>query len=340
MNTTFIYIIRVISTISILLLLLSGCTAIIVANHVVPKNPEIEAEDIVIDVPFVAQNKFYCGPASLTMVAEYYGRNLTLSQVEKLMYLPIVKGSLQTELQATARSLNFATFPMRLDRKSLSAEIDQNHPVIILQNLSLGVYPIWHYAVVVGRSPNSDHLLLHSGDHEYYRIPWNTFENTWKRGNHWALVVLPAGEIPKSATEQQALRAALDLEKTGKLRAAQLTYAAIVERWPESFKAYVGLANSYMQLKQPLAASKAYRKALSLNKYSTKTLNNFAYSAYKLGCEITAIKAANCAFKLSGSNKRILATLNELKTKSISPSNHAYCPRIFCSRQTLAANTN
>ena len=217
---------RVVITISIFSALLSGCTAIIVANHVVPKTPEIENGDIVIDVPFVAQNKFFCGPASLTMVADYYGRDLTLSQVEKLMYLPVVKGSLQTELQATARSLNFATFPMKLDRESLIAEIDQKRPVIILQNLSLEMYPIWHYAVVVGRSPNSDYLLLHSGEHEYYRVPWKTFENTWKRSTQWALLVLPPGKLPASASEQQALRAAIDLEKTGKHRAAQITYAA------------------------------------------------------------------------------------------------------------------
>ncbi|MEM8844330.1 MAG: PA2778 family cysteine peptidase [Pseudomonadota bacterium] len=331
--------IRIIAVLSFIILLLPGCTAIFIANHVVPKKPEIKPGDVVIDVPFIKQDKFYCGPASLTMVADYYGRDLTLKQVEQLMYLPVVNGSLQTELQATARSMKFAAFPMNLNRETLSAEIDQERPIIVLQNLSLEVYPVWHYSVVVGRSPNIDHLLLHSGQHQYYRIPWHTFENTWKRSKQWALVLLPPGELPESISEPQALQAALDLETTGNYRSAQLTYKAITKRWPNSFKAYVGLANTHMQLKEPLAASNSYQKALKLNKQSTKTLNNFAYSAYQLGCEITAIAAAKCAYKMSGSNQKILTTLNELKAKSKTPRNHNYCPRILCNSQSLAANS-
>ena len=320
-----------------LLALISGCTAIFVANEVVPKNPEILPGDTVIDVPFIAQKKFYCGPASLAMVADYYGVKTTSSQIEKRMLLPARKGTLQVELQATARSLNFASFPMQMDRQSLITAIDQEQPVIVLQNLSLDIYPRWHYAVVVGRSETTDHLLLHSGEHEYYRVRWQTFKNTWQRSGNWALMVLPAGELPGSISQQQALKAAMDLEKTGKVRAAQLSYAAISQRWPKSFAAHVGLANTYMKLNEPLAASKAYQQALKLDKYSASTLNNFAYSAHDLGCEITAIHAAGCALKMSGSDKRILATLNDLKSKPGNPSNHDQCPRIVCNGQTLAS---
>lgn len=320
----------------VVLVLMKGCTAIIVANEIVPKKPEIKPGDIVIDVPFIAQEKFYCGPASLAMVSDYYGHKVSTHQIEQLMLLPVKKGTLQVELQATARSLNLAAFPMQMNREALIAAIDQEQPVIVLQNLSLDIYPRWHYAVVVGRSPNTDHLLLHSGEHEYYRVRWQTFKNTWQRSNNWALMALPPGELPSNISEQQALKAALDLEKTGKVRAAQLTYAAISQRWPNNFNARVGLANTYMQLKQPLAASKAYQQALNMDKGSASTLNNFAYSAYALGCEVTAIHAADCALKMSGSDKRILSTLDELKSKSRHPKNHAHCPRIICNGQTLA----
>ena len=319
------------------LIFMSGCTAILVANEVVPKKPEIEPSDIVIDVPFIAQNKFYCGPASLVMVSDYYGVKTTTSQIEQRMLLPVREGTLQVELQATARSLNLASFPMQMDRKSLITAIDQEQPVIVLQNLSLDVYPRWHYAVVVGRSLNTDYILLHSGQHEYYRVRWQTFKNTWQRSGYWALMALPPGELPGNVSEQQALQAALDLEKTGNVRAAQLTYDAISHRWPKSFSAHVGLANTYMKLKEPLAASKAYQQALKLNKFSTSALNNFAYSAYDLGCEITAIHAADCAFRMSGSDKRILSTLRELKSKPGKPSNHDLCPRIVCKGHTLAS---
>ena len=89
-----------------------------------------------------------------------------------------------------------------------------------------------------------------------------TFENTWERAGYWALVAAPVGDIPSSASEETVIRSAIDLEKIGRPRMAQLTYQAALNRWPDSFGAHVGLANTHMVLNEPLAASHAYRKAL------------------------------------------------------------------------------
>ncbi len=175
--------------------------------------------------------------------------------------------------------------------------------------------------------------------HKYYRSSWTTFENTWRRGKYWALIAAPIADIPNSVTKKEAVKVALDLEKVGKLRAAQLTYAAVIGRWPENFTAQVSLANTHMQLQEPLAASKAYKQALQLNTQSAETLNNFAYSAFDLGCEITALEAASCAIRLDRANHKALsATLNELKSKPVTPSNHAHCPQIRCNNHSIAAN--
>lgn len=318
--------------------ILSGCTAIAVADRIIPKEPQHLSTDIKIDVPFIEQTDHHCGPSALAMVANYYGHPVNAEEVANLMFLPEKKGSLQIELQAAARSLDLVAFKTSMNFASLRAEIDAERPVIVLQNLALNVYPIWHYSVVTGRSPNSDYFLLHSGRHEYYRSAWSTLENTWRRGKYWALIVVPAGEIPHSVAENEATQAAIDLEEIGKYRAAQLTYAAIIERWPDNFVAQVGLANTHMQLKEPLAASQAYIQALQVNTQSAEALNNFAYSAYELGCEVTAFEAANCAIRLDNANhKELIATLNELKSLTPNPSNHASCPKIRCNNRSIAA---
>ena len=312
-----------------------------VADRIIPKQPQDLPSDIRLDVPYIEQTDNLCGPSSLAMVANYYGNNFTAEQVAELMYIPEKKGSLQIEMQAAARSLDLVAFSMHMDLASLRAEINAERPVIVLQNLAFNVYPIWHYSVVTGRDPNNDYFLLHSGRHQYYRSSWTTLENTWRRGKYWALVAVPIGDIPTSATENEAIQAALDLEKIGKLRAAQLTYAAIIERWPGNFTAQVGIANTHMQLQEPLAASLAYKQALQLNTHSAEVLNNFAYSAFDLGCEVTALEAAHCAIRLDGANhKEITATLNELKEMSVNPSNHATCPKIRCNDRSVAANSN
>ena len=322
-----------------LLHVLSGCTAIAVADRIIPKQPQDLPTDIRLDVPFIEQTDNLCGPSSLAMVANYYGQNATAEDVANLMYIPNKKGSLQIEMQAAARSLGLVAYSMHMDLASLRAEINAERPVIVLQNLAFSIYPIWHYSVVTGRDPNNDYLLLHSGRHKYYRSSWTTFENTWRRGKYWALIAAPIGDIPSSVTEKEAIKAALDLEKVGQLRGAQLTYAAIIDRWPENFTAQVGLANTHMKLQEPLAASEAYKQALQLNTQSAEALNNFAYSAFDLGCEITALEAANCAIRLDQANHRELsATLSELKNKSALPSNHTNCPQIRCNDRSIAAN--
>ena len=319
--------------------LLSGCTAMAVADRIIPKEPQDRPSDIKLDVPYIEQTDHHCGPAALAMVANYYGQSVSAAEVADLIYLPEKKGSLQIEMQAAARSLDLVAFKMNMDLPSLRAEINAERPVIILQNLAFNVYPVWHYSVVTGRDPNNEYFLLHSGRHEYYRSSWTTLENTWRRGGYWALVAVPIGDIPSSVNETEAIQAALDLENVGKYRAAQLTYAAIIERWPENFTAQVGLANTHMLLEEPLAASQAYKQALQLNTQSAEALNNFAYSAFELGCEVTALEAANCAIRLDGANhKELFATLSELKSLTASPSNHAMCPKIRCKGRSLAAN--
>lgn len=310
-----------------------------VADRVVPKEPQDLPGDIRIDVPFFAQTENLCGPSTLAMVANYYGHTASPDDISKLVYIPKKKGSLQIEMRAAARNLDLVAYTMNMDLDSLSAEIDAERPVIVLQNLALNVYPVWHYSVVTGRAPNNEYLLLHSGRHEYYRTSWHTFKNTWERSNYWALIVTPIGDIPTSATEEVVIEAALGLEKTGRLRAAQMTYAAAAERWPQSFSAYVGLANTHMHLREPLAASQAYQHALQLNTRSAAVLNNFAYTAFDLGCEVTALMAARCAMKIDTSNQlEIAATLSELKEMTASPINHTSCPKIRCNDQAIASN--
>ena len=339
MNFSNLKIIHTLILVYIVATTLSGCAAIVVADRIVPKEPQDLPTDIRIDVPFYAQTENLCGPSSLAMVASYYGNNVSPEDVSKLVYIPKKKGSLQIEMRAAVCNLGLVAYTMNMDLESLRSEIDAERPVIVLQNLALSVYPVWHYSVVTGRDPNNDYLLLHSGRHEYYRTPWTTFENTWKRANNWALIAAPIGDIPASANEDVVIQAALGLEKAGKLRAAQLTYAAAIERWPDNFTAHVGLANMHMRLEEPLAASQAYQQALQLNTHSAEVLNNFAYSAFDLGCEVTALVAASCAVKLDKSHQlEIASTLSELKSMTASPTNHPICPKIRCNKQAIAAH--
>ena len=97
---------------------------------------------------------------------------------------------------------------------ALVAEVLAGHPVIVLQNLGLSWYPVWHYAVVIGVDPARDHLILHSGQTANKRNPARVFARTWARSGFWAMVVLPPGGLPASLDETGCLRAVSAMEKT------------------------------------------------------------------------------------------------------------------------------
>ncbi|MDG1249669.1 MAG: PA2778 family cysteine peptidase [Gammaproteobacteria bacterium] len=313
-------------------LLLSACTTL--ADHVLPKQPQDQASDIVLQVPFFDQTAYYFGPAALSMIANFYILPLRPGQLHHFKSSPNKTSGLQLEMLATAREIGLQSYHHANDINSLFNAIDRQRPVIVLQNLAIDAYPVWHYAVVVGYSADKEFLLLHSGRHEYYRAARTTFENTWSRAANWSLALSPITDIPEDADINKVIAAAIDLEHLGHARAAQITYSAILKRWPDHFAAYLGLANSHMQLNEPLAASRAYRKALNLNPYSTQTLNNFAYSAAALGCHRSAVDAARCAVEMSKvKNSTVENTFNELTEKYPDARNAGRCPQVQCKKQ-------
>jgi len=80
---------------------------------------------------------------------------------------------------------NFTSFP------TLFTEIAAGHPVIVLQNLAFDWYPVWHYAVAVGYDLDAQEITLRSGRERRLQLPLGTFEDTWRRGGHWAMLALP-----------------------------------------------------------------------------------------------------------------------------------------------------
>src|SRR5690606_20366211 len=109
--------------------------------------------------------------------------------------LPAPRGSLRMERRAPARAGGAVAVrtPGRLD--ALLRELAAGHPVVILQNLSLAISPVWHYAVAIGYDLGRRELVLRSGPNRRETMALSTFEHTWARGGHWAFVALPPGRL-------------------------------------------------------------------------------------------------------------------------------------------------
>ena len=144
---------------------LVACLAVTVggcASH----RPLLEPGPVAVELtgtPFYPQRRFQCGPSALATVLGASNVHVTPAELEPLVYLPGRKGSLQIEMQAAPR--HFGRLAYRIDPglAAVTAELDAGHPVLVLHNYGLPLWPRWHYAVAIGYNADRDELALRSG---------------------------------------------------------------------------------------------------------------------------------------------------------------------------------
>ena len=283
--------------VGLLLALLAGCAAQTQAlRHEAPTDLPRRIE--LAQTPFVAQERYQCGPAALAMALGAAGLAVNAEALVPEVYLPQRQGSLQVEMLAAARRHGAVsmTIPTRLD--ALLAEVAAGNPVVVLQNLGLSWYPLWHYAVVVGYDLDQGEIVLRSGDTERLPMPLSTFEHTWDRSQDWGMVALPPGRLPKTAEEETAAPALVAFEHGREPVIARRAYQAAVARWPDNLTLLLGLGNAAYAAGDRPAAADAFERAANAHPNSAPALNNLASVLAELGQFDQARRAARQALAL------------------------------------------
>lgn len=217
----------------------------------------------IADVPLIAQADFFCGPTSIAMVMQWAGADITQEQVAALAFSPGAGGTYLADMTGSSRRLGqLAVAVGTFDQ--LLAEVAAGHPVIVFQNLGLGIAPVWHYGVVTGYDLVGDAVYLNSGQTEQMVMPFAVFERTWARGGYWGMVVLPPDQLPVSVAEADVLSAAAALERVQQYDAAETLYLTGAARWPESWLWQFGLANARYGKGDMRGARTALRRARAM----------------------------------------------------------------------------
>lgn len=266
-------------------------------------------------VPFYPQDDYQCGPAALAMASGAAGLRLKPEELVDQVYIPGRKGSLQLEMLATGRRHGLLTYVIKPNMEALLREVAAGNPVIVLQNLSLSFAPVWHYAVVIGFDRAANTLTLHSGLTERMEMSLFTFERTWARGEHWAMLTLPPTRLPATAEPESVAASAAALERTAP-RAAQATYAIALKVWPTHRTLWLGAGNTAYTLGQLDAALQAYQKLVSLHPEFADAWNNLAQALLDQGKVREASAAINQAVALGGGRlPRYLDLQKEIQAK-------------------------
>ena len=260
--------------------LLAGCGVTPTKPAGLPERVELAA------VPFHPQREYECGPASLAMLLNAAGVDVSTDALVPQVYLPARRGTLQVELVAATRRHGRLPYVPAPTPAALYAELAAGRPAIVLQNFGSRASPQWHYAVAIGFEPG--YVLLRSGTTERLRLRESRFLGTWERGDAWALVALRPGELPAGDDPRRYLEAAAAFERDAAPVDAAAAFEAATQRWPAEALAWLGLGNARVRLGDDAGAEAAFRAALEHAPASVAARNNLAELLARRGCHAAA----------------------------------------------------
>jgi tetratricopeptide (TPR) repeat protein len=257
------------------------------------------------ETPFFVQEDYQCGPAALATILVASGLELTPDELTAKVFLPQRKGSLQLELISATRRYGRLPYVLDPDLSNILSELSDNRPVLVLQNLGLASYPIWHYAVVIGYDADRDELILRSGDQRRYIMNTTTFMRSWALSEFWAMVILPPGEMPVTPDEGRYISGIVALEAISSPSISERFYTVALSHWPENTLANFGLGNSQYALGKNLQAEVSFRRVLALQPAHTAASNNLAYLLAQRGCKAAALEETERGLAYTNSNDPI-----------------------------------
>ncbi len=248
---------------SLLLLLLTGCarSPVLLESTKASLTPQTE----LTDVPFYAQTEYQCGPATLAMVLNHEGVDVGLDELIPQVFLPGRDGSVQPEMLATVRRYERLAIPIRSTMDALLTHLEAGDPVVVMQNLALPAFPMWHYAVAIGFDLPNETLVLRSGEIERHTLSFSRFDATWARTERWGFVVSQPGTLPEGVTARNALEAISAFEEQHGSEKTLSSWQAFSERFPQNPTGQFALGNALYADGQPEAALAAFDTATSLD---------------------------------------------------------------------------
>jgi hypothetical protein len=261
------------------------------------------------DTPFFPQARHQCGPAALATVLVAAGVAVGPDELTPEVYLPARQGSLQVEIMAATRRRRRIPYVLPPRLSALFEELRAGRAVLVLQNLAVDAWPVWHYAVVIGMDPRADRVVLRSGSTRREVVPARRFLERWERAGRWAMVALRPGELPAAARRQAYLEAVADMERVASPRTLQAAYRAALERWPADPAARFGLARALHAGGDLAGAARAYEALLAAHPDHPAVLNNLAMVYADQGRPARALEAVAAGLARAGEGHPLRGTL-------------------------------
>lgn len=241
------------------------------------------------DTPFFAQDRYQCGPAALATLLAADSVDLTPDELVAEVYLPGRRGSLSPELIAATRKRDRVPYLVEPEFEALLRLVAAGEPVLLLQRTGAGLWPGWHYAVLIGYDLEREHAWLRSGLDRRKQMSFARLAATWEGGGRWAMAALrPGAPIPAPIEFERYIEGAAGLEAVGRRDAAEAAYTAAAQRWPQETLPRLGLANLAYARGDLQRAQRLYADIAAAAPGDVIARNNRALVLLELGCPVAA----------------------------------------------------
>lgn len=301
------------------LICLTACTSI-PTQETSRRYAHLAPQHTLQDIPYFPQIEDQCGPASLATLLVMRGIDVSPEQLRGKIYIPDKQGAVTTEIVARARQYGLLAYVLVPTLSDVLAEINAGNPVLVMQNLAFNWMPRWHFSVAIAYNLEKQTISLRSGNEVQHEVGFDLFEKTWRRAHSWAMVIVPADQLPATATETRMVGAANALEQVGEIVPALSAYKALLAAWPDNAMAKFGAGNSAYALGHYDEAEQFFLSYLDSQAEASAGWNNLAYAYLKRGCTVEAKKAITCAARMDPENSSILDSYREIsKSKKATP---------------------
>ena len=153
-----------------------------------------DAGDKSLYVPFIKQKIDYCGPASLAMVLNFWGVDITQDEIAQEVYSPELKGALSIEMVLYAVQRGFEAEMYNGSLQDLKDRIKAGFPLIVSHRLDKKNKRV-HYIVVWGFNDDKGVIYVHSDVRENLSMDYQTFLKYWNQAENLTFFIHPKDKI-------------------------------------------------------------------------------------------------------------------------------------------------
>jgi len=231
---------------------------------------------IILEVPFVQQKTFYCGPAALSAVFAYWGNSCSQEIIGENIFSPDLKGVLNVDLEKYAKDQGFWAKGYVANFETIKTCLRSGIPLIVMEKLHPFILNRYHYTVIVGFDDKQKVIVEHTGEKAFVIRSYSGFKRNWYAAGNWMLEIMPLEKTKDDLSVEDNVELGVLLEKKGKWDASLKHYYDALRENSETPMALFNIGNVYLRMGDLDDADRAYRKAIDLKKDFPDCYNNMA----------------------------------------------------------------